>query len=188
MNDKKTLRKQFSDIRASVPDKAAKDASIAQRLLSLEEIKAADCILLYASFRSEIDMWMLFRKLRELGIDTAFPLCGENGSMTFHIVGDGNELSDGAYGIPEPALSLPQPAMTDKTVCIVPGLAFTLNGGRLGYGGGFYDRFLAANPQIITAAAAYEALITDSLPLMQHDLKVKYIVTEERTVICNEQQ
>lgn len=187
MNEKASLRKKFSDIRASVPDKNLRDASVTQNILSLEEIKNADCVLLYASFRSEIDMRMLFHSLRELGIDTAFPLCGKNGEMTFHIVYDDSQLSAGAYGIPEPDPSLPKPVITDRTVCIVPGLAFTETGGRLGYGGGFYDRFLAANPQITTVSAAYEALITDSLPLMQHDLTVRYIVTEERTVICNEQ-
>ncbi len=187
MNEKSLLRKRFSDIRASVSDRTAKDASITRSILSLNEVKNADCVLLYASFRSEIDMLMLFGCLRELGIDTAFPLCGKNGEMTFHLVYDASQLSAGAYGIPEPDSSLPQPVITDRTVCIVPGLAFTAYGGRLGYGGGFYDRFLAANPQIITVSAAYEALLTDSLPLMQHDLTVRYIVTEERTVICNEQ-
>lgn len=187
MNEKTSLRKKFSDIRASVSDKDAKDASITENILSLEEVKNADCVLLYASFRSEIDTWKLFRSLRKLGIDTAFPLCGKNGEMTFHLVYDASQLLAGAYGIPEPDSSLPQPVITERTVCIVPGLAFTAYGGRLGYGGGFYDRFLAANPQIITVSAAYEALITDSLPLMQHDLRVRYIVTEERTVICNEQ-
>ena len=73
-----------------------------------------------------------------------------------------------------------------RTVCIVPGLAFTEKGARLGYGGGFYDRFIAAYPEITTIALAYEAMITDSLPVQEHDMTVELIVTEERTVLCNE--
>lgn len=186
MDDKKALRKKFSEIRAAVPDKNNKDAAITERIFSLDTVKNSDCVLLYASFRSEINMRELFTLLRNDGKETAFPLCGKDGRMTFHIVRNKNELTKGAYGIPEPDPALPQPVLTDKTVCIVPGLAFTVQGGRLGYGGGFYDRFLADDPQIITIAAAYEALMTNSLPLMQHDLMVKYIVTEERTVLCNE--
>lgn len=186
MIDKKILRKKFSDIRAAIPDKKSKDEAITQRILSLASMKNADCVLLYASFRSEIDTSGLFEALRNKGIKTAFPICGKDSEMTFRIVSGKSELSEGAYGIPEPDFSLPKPVLTNKTVCIVPGLAFTEKGGRLGYGGGFYDRFISLNPQVITVAAAYEALITNSLPLLQHDLKVKYIVTEERIVPCNE--
>ena len=77
-------------------------------------------------------------------------------------------------------------AWRESSVCIIPGLAFTEDGGRLGYGGGYYDEFILANPQLYTIALAYEELIVQQLPLMQHDLKVDLIVTEERTVLCNE--
>lgn len=186
MTDKKTLRKKFSDIRAGVPDKNSKDTIITRKICSIDAVKNADCVLLYASFRSEFDTSKLFEALRNNGIKTAFPICGKDGEMTFRIVGSKSQLSEGAYGIPEPEPSLPKPVLTNKTVCIVPGLAFTEQGGRLGYGGGFYDRFAALHPQIVTIAAAYEALMTNSLPLLQHDLRVKYIVTEERIVPCNE--
>lgn len=186
MIDKKTLRMKFSDIRAGVPDKNSKDAIITRKIYSIDAVKNADCVLLYASFRSEFDTSGLFEALRNNGIKTAFPICEKDGEMTFRIVGSKSQLSEGSYGIPEPEPSLPKPVLTNKTVCIVPGLAFTEQGGRLGYGGGFYDRFAALNPQIIMIAAAYEALMTNSLPLLQHDLRVKYIVTEERIVPCNE--
>jgi 5-formyltetrahydrofolate cyclo-ligase len=89
------------------------------------------------------------------------------------------------YRISEPDSALPQPVITDKTVCIIPGLAFTEEGGRLGYGGGYYDKFIQENHDMTTIALAYEELIVDQLPLMQHDLRVDIIVTEERTVLCN---
>ncbi len=67
----------------------------------------------------------------------------------------------------------------------MPGTVFDKEGNRIGYGGGFYDRFLASHPYIIKTALAYEAVITDKLPIGEHDIAVNYIVTEERTVLCN---
>lgn len=185
MNDKKTLRAYFSGIRADIREKSNKDELIAKRLLSDKCLVSADHILLYASFRSEIDTLKLAGLLLEKNIKIAFPKCHENNVMTFHTVKDIADLNEGAFGIPEPDTALPQPRITSDTVCIVPGLAFTEHGGRLGYGGGFYDRFLAENPYVYKIALAYESLITEELPIMEHDLAVNQIITEERTVFCN---
>lgn len=185
MNSKKILRADFSRIRAGITDKSAKDFLIAKRVMEDSRIMKADCILLYASFRSEIDTWQLTGLLLEKNITIAFPKCHENGIMTFHIVKNVNELHAGAFGIFEPDISLSEPEITDAAVCIVPGLAFTENGGRLGYGGGFYDRFFAKNPDICKIALSYEQLIAKKLPLSKHDFTVDLIITEERTVFCN---
>ena len=185
MKDKKTLRKEFSALRKEL-NSPEKDNAIALRLLDTKRLLEADTILLYASFGSEINTFRLAEMLLLRNKTIAFPRCGKNGHMTFHNVSSLSQLSAGSYGIPEPASSLPQPQVTDKTVCIVPGLTFTPDGGRLGYGGGFYDRFLSDNPCVYTIAVAYDAMIVNELPLEPHDLKVNSIVTEERMVLCNE--
>ena len=185
MQDKKELRKKFSAIRKAAKSDA-KDMGITARVLLLEAVANADTVLLYASFRSEPDTWALAGSMLKNGKTVAYPLCGENSEMTFRIVDSISQLRDGKYDISEPDSSLPCPVITDRTVCIVPGLAFTENGERLGYGGGYYDRFLEKYPQLTTVALAYEATITQTLPSERHDATVKYIVTEERTVLCNE--
>ena len=185
MEIKKELRKEFSHLRAEVKDKVSKDLDITERLLEEEKIIDADYILLYASFGSEVDTYLLIDKLIEMGKKVALPKCGDERSMTFHLIGSVADLHEGMYRIPEPDSALPQPVITDKTVCIIPGLAFTEEGGRLGYGGGYYDAFILEYPHVYTIALAYEELIVDQLPLMQHDLIVDLIVTEERTVLCN---
>ncbi len=185
MENKQELRKEFSHLRAEVKDKVSKDMDITERLLEEEKIIDADYILLYASFGSEVDTYLLIDKLIEMGKKVALPKCGNERSMTFHLIGSVADLHEGMYRIPEPDSALPQPVITDKTVCIIPGLAFTEDGGRLGYGGGYYDAFILEYPHIYTIALAYEELIVDQLPLMQHDLTVDLIVTEERTVLCN---
>ncbi|MBP7186207.1 MAG: 5-formyltetrahydrofolate cyclo-ligase [Ruminococcus sp.] len=186
MDSKKQLRKKYSEIRAKITDKAAKDADITERLLSLDRIEDADCLMVYSSFGSEVDTYGIIDAL--LGSDTkiAFPRCNDDGTMTFHVIESLADLHEGMYRISEPDDTLPLAEITDRTVCLIPGLAFTEKGGRLGYGGGYYDRFLSENPHIYTIALSYEELITDELPLLQHDLLVNSIVTEERTVLCNE--
>lgn len=185
MDSKTELRKRYSRLRAEVRDKISKDLDITERLLEEEKITEADNILLYASFGSEVDTYLLIDKLIELGINVALPKCGSERLMTFHLIESVADLHEGMYRIPEPDSALPQPVITKNTICIIPGLAFTEEGGRLGYGGGYYDEFIMNNPDIYTIALSYEELITDQLPLMQHDLKVNMIVTEERTVLCN---
>lgn len=183
--DKKELRRQFAEIRKSAKS-SLKDTIICAKLLAHEKIRSADTVLLYASFRSEVDTWSLAQNLLLKNMQIAYPVCRENNTMTFHIVNELNQLSDAVYGICEPDISLPQPEITDKTVCIVPALAFTEDGGRLGYGGGYYDRFLAEYPEIYTIGLAYEDCIAENLPLAEHDIKIKSVITEERTIICNE--
>ena len=185
MESKTELRKRYSRLRAEVRDKISKDLDITERLLEEEKIAEADNILLYASFGSEVDTYLLIDKLIELGRNVALPKCGSERLMTFHLIESVADLHEGMYRIPEPDSALPQPAITQNTICIIPGLAFTEEGGRLGYGGGYYDEFILNNPDIYTIALAYEELIAEQLPLMQHDLKVNMIVTEERTVLCN---
>ncbi len=185
MQDKKELRRHFAGVR-KVAKSEAKDVMITANVIALNEISEADIVLMFASFGSEVNTWDLARKLLSQNKVLAYPKCGRSGNMTFHIVNDTAALKDDAYGIPAPDSSLPSPEITERTVCIVPGLAFTENGERLGYGGGYYDRFLERYPHIRTVALAYEAMITDSLPVQKHDAAVKLIVTEERMVLCNE--
>ena len=185
MEEKKFLRKKYSEIRKNICNKKEKDLIIAEKFLNGSFLKSADCVLMYASFGSEIDTWNITRMLWDRNIETAFPRCGKDGIMTFHTVNSADELKEGMYGIREPDISLPQPEITENTVCLVPGLAFTEDGGRLGYGGGYYDRFLNSFPFVKRVSVAYEELFAESLPIMSHDLKTDYIVTQERTVMCN---
>lgn len=172
------LRKQLSS--------AENDSRIAERIIAHIKVKEADTVLLYASFGSEADTWHIAEALLKADIPVAFPRCGNNREMTFHLVSSPGILVKGSYGIQEPPEQLPCPEITEKTVCIVPGLAFTEKGGRLGYGGGFYDSFIHKYPFIYRIAITYDGLILDSLPLEEHDVLMNEIVTEERTVLCRE--
>ncbi len=184
MCDKKSLRSLCRKRRESVTDKLKKAADAADILLECREIKNAENILLYAAVGSETDTFELMERLLNLQKKIALPKCHENGIMTFHYINSADELITGKYNIPEPPESAPSLIMTDKAVCIVPGLAFTESGARLGYGGGYYDRFIALYPQLYKIGLTYEAMIFPELPTLPHDLKMDAIVTEERMVLC----
>lgn len=185
MDDKKILRKKFSEIRKNIKGKTEKDTLI--RNAFFKYLGNIDTVLLYASFGTEIDTMSIAEKL--FGKYTvAFPLSRKDGIMTFHTVKSADELHKGMYGIYEPDASLPRPEINNSTLCILPGLAFTADGLRLGYGGGYYDRFLAEYSHIHTMAFAYEELITENLPAMQHDIRADYILTPERMIFCHAEQ
>ncbi|MBR3969608.1 MAG: 5-formyltetrahydrofolate cyclo-ligase [Ruminococcus sp.] len=183
---KKELRKQFTEIRKSASCRES-DVLITENLKKLTVWESADVVLLYASYNSEPSTWKFASWLLEKGISIAYPKCGEYGEMTFYKVNSTDQLHIGKFGIAEPTANIMDiPYITDKTVCIVPGLAFTADGKRIGYGGGYYDRFLLKNSQLFSIGLVYEKCIPEDLPSLEHDIKVKAIVTEERMVLCNE--
>lgn len=182
--EKKALRRKLIAVRDGISGRDMKSRSIAERLSELREVRNADTVLIYASFGSETDTAVIAERLRSNNIKTAYPKCHRHGVMTFHTVDSAEQLVSGFHGIMEPDDTLPQPQITDRTVCVVPGVAFTERGERLGYGGGFYDRFLAEH-DMYKIALCFEQLIVDKLRTAAHDINVNTIVTEERTVFCN---
>ena len=89
-----------------------------------------------------------------------------------------SDLKSGAYGILEPSDSCEEVDYCDIDIVITPGLAFTLKGDRLGYGGGYYDRFLIQYPAITRCALTYDRLILGSLPVKENDVPVDYLISE----------
>lgn len=98
--------------------------------------------------------------------------------LAFHVYEPGR-LIQHRYGMLEPDPTLPEVAMEEANVIIVPGLGYTRRGHRLGYGGGYYDRLLAACGPALTVGVCFEALLLEDMPLTAHDLAVEYLVTED---------
>ncbi len=97
-NDKKLLRRYFSDIRQNIRSEAA-DHAITMRILADKNVNEADNILLYASFGSEVDTWELAEEFLSRNMNVAFPKCGKNRVMTFHIVTNSEQLKSGMLQI-----------------------------------------------------------------------------------------
>lgn len=150
----------------------------------------AESIMIYVSFRGELDLSLLVEWCWDNGIDVIAPRClAADRSMKLHRLRSWDQLAPGAYGImePDPALTPEiEPELVPKVV-FVPGLAFDRDGGRLGYGGGYYDRFAekrgkagASSTSVIWIGAAYEAQLVEEVPLESHDMKMNGILTERQ--------
>lgn len=182
---KKELREHFLTLRGQIPanEKSALDKRICDALYELDEIQKSKYILAYAPFRNEIDLYPLFDMLYRDGKKLAFPKCEKNGIMNFFFC-EPSSLSKQAYGILEPTdLSHKFCGEEENCVCILPCLAATRDGYRLGYGGGFYDRFLEKhNVKKITAVYSKFILNEDRFVIDAFDIPADVIITEEEVI------
>ncbi len=185
---KKEIRKEIRTHRANLlkPEFLARkdgmDAKIRmQVLLLLDELKQTDPILdtvyCYASFGGEVDTFRLMEELRKKGYLTALPrVNGER--MEFYLVTKPEDLTPGFRGILEPAKHCKR-AESPKACVITPGTAFTKAGDRMGYGGGFYDRFFSEEPQHKKIAVCYPFQVYPELPTEEHDKRMDFVLTGE---------
>lgn len=183
MQIKKDLRAAFSVKRSNIKDKKEKDIAICNALLDSDIYKASDEILCYSSFGSEIDTAAIIAAALNDGKKLFLPKCTDKyGNMTFYQVTGFDNLVEGTYGIKEPDINkCREETNFYNALCIVPGLSFDRNGHRLGYGKGYYDRFLEKFT-IKTAGLCYNDLISDSLPADKYDIPVNYIFTETEII------
>lgn len=189
---KNFLRKEMLKARGALTPAQVmeKSALVTQRLLAMEEYRRASTIMAYMDFRNEAQTGELVVAAMGAGKKVAIPCTDIAGrrlvpSLITNYPGD---LQPGAWGIPEPkprSLKPLDPAEID--LVIVPGVAYDLRGNRLGYGGGFYDRFLQrTKPGAIYVAPAFELqLRLDVYPCL-HDVPVHFIVTEDRLIKVGE--
>ena len=177
--EKKELRAHFLALRAAIPakEKAALDAALCRAIAAHPSFLACDTLLCFSPVRDEPDLTEIFKLARKRGVKTAFPRCTGT-QMRFHIARDESELETGRFGIPTPRESAPLATLSARTLCLVPALSATRNGTRLGYGGGFYDRFLADFAGV-SLLPLYSALVCDDLPRERTDLPVSHILTEK---------
>jgi 5-formyltetrahydrofolate cyclo-ligase len=171
----------------SAEERFEKSAEIASRLVKLSEIIKAESIFTYVSFRSEVDTHRMIDSFLAKGKVVSVPLSDMKKKIInpFIIKSLENDLVPGVFGILEPDLGKIDPVIADKIdIVIVPGAAFSENGCRIGYGGGFYDRFLQ-NRSITSYALAFDFQLVDEVPFdPEFDMKVDYIVTERRVIEC----
>ena len=184
---KKEIRKKLRERRDAIPAEQARvwNAAIVERIAVSKAFQNADLVLLYAPIGSEIDLLPLIPLAWERGIEVAFPVCDtEACTLSFRILERGAELERGAYGIMTPPTDARVATLTERTLCILPGLAFTPKGERIGYGKGYYDRFLADFAGT-SVGAVYECMLCKRLPTEAHDLPVSTVFTERGEIRCH---
>ena len=187
---KKELRKRIQELRDSINPEKRRELSlrITERLWSLPEVTAARTLLFFISFRSEVDTLPMIRRALEEGKRVCVPCTEpETRGMVASLIEDlERDLELGNYDILEPRRECLRPVPPEEIdVILVPGVAFDLRGGRLGYGGGYYDRFLErCRKDCALIAPAFEVQLVDRVPCADHDVHVHKIVTEDRVIEC----
>ena len=181
-NIKAVLRKEMKERLKGLPEgrKRELDEALCRQLLSLPEFSAPRTVYAYASLSWEPDTWEILKALLSRGFRLALPRV-EGREMRFFFVPDLKELSQSSMKIWEPKADA-VPADDSEALVLVPGMAFSRDGARLGKGGGFYDRFLAAEPDHKTIALAYGFQLMEQIPTGVYDRPVDQIVTENERI------
>lgn len=183
---KKEFRsKVISNRKNQNPDFIFKNSSIiVEKLLSMDCVKNAKNIMLYLDFNNEVQTDELINKLISLGkiVSSPITIVKERKLIPCQIKDLKNDIQIGAYGIREPKKeSSNEINISDIDLVIVPAVAYDMKCYRLGYGGGFYDRFLEnLREYTITIGIAFDIQIFDEVPKEPHDAQLDYIVTETR--------
>ncbi len=191
---KRALRRRFGAERAALGAEArdACDSRIRAVLAEFAPYASAPLVLAYLSYRDEVDTVELARDILALGRRLAVPRCvPARHEMTFFEIASLDDVSAGYKGILEPASHVvdslsPDDADLAASVCLVPALAFDRRGFRLGYGGGYYDRFLAAYKGTAIGLARAPQISEEGLPVDRYDQRVSFIATDAGILDCRE--
>lgn len=187
---KQELRAKCREVRENMDKtaKAALDQSIADNVRRLKEYRPATTLLIYLSTAIEVDTIRIIKNAWEDGKKVAVPRCvPQTRDMEFHYIDDLDCLSPGSFSVLEPPESYK--TVTDFSGClmIVPGMQFDMNGYRIGYGKGYYDRYMAR----FTGKSAGICYSNELRPFMYHgryDRPVNIIVTDKKIKTCNNQR
>ena len=189
MNDERQdLRKKVLQARdmLNADERHEKSLSVMNNFWNLPEMKQWTTLFIYVDFRSEVETLELIKSCLSQGKRVAVPLVDASAvcMIPLLIKDPVKDLGPGYYDIPEPdpRKSLPV-AAEEIDAAIIPGSVFDINGGRLGYGGGYYDRFLVNDaPQAKRIGFAFEVQVVEKVPVLPHDQPLDILITEKRTV------
>lgn len=183
---KKVFRRQMLAKRDAIPleNRIEADQCRNEIIRTWDAYQNAELLLFYVSYRSEADTIQLLKRALAEGRNVAVPKV-EGTEMVFYRITDVSQLVEGYRGILEPDIKKTVPVtktakLPKCTLLFVPGCAFDKSGGRMGYGGGFYDRFMEKYPDVKRVALSYEMQLVDEVPCEIHDRRVDMIVTEKR--------
>lgn len=173
-SDMRAKRRAMTDLQVR-----GKSQSICRLLFSLDCIKNAKTVCTFIAAFKEPDTAEIIQKLRETKKTVAVPVTDtENITLSLSYIDGLDSLKKGAYGIPEPEIINIAHA-ADMEVILVPGLAFDKNGGRMGFGKGYYDRLLS-DTRAVKIGLCYEFQLYDNIPTEPHDVPMDLIITEEK--------
>ncbi len=180
MEPKPAIRERLLALRRGLqPNEALrKSESIRAQLWLLPEFNVAGRVFTYVSAKdNEVDTRAIITELLEEGREVACPCTAADRSITWRQIESTTDLVPARYGIPAPHADCPILMPNSGSVMLVPGIAFSPDGGRIGYGAGYFDRFLAECLGI-SIGLGYDFQFVDRIPVEPHDIPVHIVVTE----------
>lgn len=184
---KAELREKYIAAREAIPQEKRDEMSraICERAVALSGFRLSQTILLYAPKKVEVDVTPIAKAAWDAGKSVAFPRCHKPEDsfayMTYHIVNSLDELEPGSFGLLEPREDAPLYDPGDDTrgsLAFAPAIAFDKYGYRLGYGGGYYDRFFNAyNGSVV--GVIFSDFVVPSLPHGRYDIRAGLLITEK---------
>ncbi len=179
--EKKSIRREVLALRDALTEQERQRGNIlvTEKILGHQWYYGAEYLLLFADYGSEIDTSLIFEDALTKGKQVFFPKV-EGRDMVFYRVTDKAELIKGYKSIREPAGDTDifefSPEIQEKTLMIMPGVAFDVTRHRIGYGGGFYDRYLAEKPGMRTIAIGYQCQMLPEIPYEERDIRPGQII------------
>lgn len=180
---KQQMRAELKLARAQIPqvDRVRWDQDIAKNLQNWDVYNKAKKIMIYLSFGWEINTWPIVDELTARGVEIYVPVVqSEPRALVPTRYTSREDLTPAVFGILEPSSKAPTLEPIDLDLVVVPALAFSLHGFRIGYGGGYYDRFLATTPAV-SVGLCYSCFLQE-LPRDPWDQAVDFLVSEERVL------
>ncbi len=171
--NKQILRNKYLKIRKNINNKKELDDKIFNKVITLKEYKESNLVLTYASLKDEVDTFKIIEYSLKNGKKVAAPKCEED-IIKFYYISSLNDLSKGKFNILEP---ITNNLVTDfeNSICIVPGVAFDKKNNRIGYGKGFYDKFLK-NYNGTKVGLTYRKCICEEIDNESTDIKMDRII------------
>ena len=174
--DKKALRASIRDQKRAMTTEEIESlsATLAEKFYETPQYKAASTIYGYLPYNQEVRTVPMLQRALDDGKTVAVPKVIDD-RMIFVVMDDLSKVEKGYAGIPEPIDNGPE-ANDPSALVLMPGLAFDPQGHRIGYGGGFYDRFLEKEPNHPTVALCYAFQVFPELQTQEHDIPVDYVI------------
>ena len=178
----RNLRKRALALRENLLNRDEKNKKIRENVLNLLKDSALR-VFVFASYNDEVDTMILIKEMISAGFSVYCPRV-EGKDMSFYWITDLQMLAEGYKGIPEPDPSK-QPekgSPLKEDLMLVPGLLFDREGGRIGYGGGYYDRFMRDHPCIKAGLCFSDQISEEILPQMPWDISVDLLITDDGVI------
>lgn len=184
MQEKKDIRNQILIKRLGIAKEKLMDKSekICKSFLALPQYQNANLLYIYMDFKNEVITKQIIVDAHQKGKKVAIPKVVKDQIIFYYLEPNDRELKEGYFGIREPKIAKP---VEDKSgIMVVPGIAFDERGYRVGYGKGYYDRYLQDNEVAQKISLVLELQMVMQVPYDAYDIPVDFIITEKRVINC----